>query len=160
MMIIVLQLSNVTDPFILGSSFLLVASYNTLGAALEYPEVKKWGVRVWFYAVSTLGFAMTFLTSFLYYYAAISPWLDVGGCAVSPALISRAPAAPAETGEEEGVLQHQDVHQPAVDSKLHHCTEVMLAVEQEQAGLLMQDGSNQDADEQSPLHVHTPSAAP
>ena len=33
------------------------------------------------------------------------------------------------------------------------CTEVMLAVEQEQAGLLMQDGSNQDADEQSPLHV-------
>lgn len=80
MMIIVLQLSNVTDPFILGSSFLLVASYNTLGAAMEYPEVTKWGVRVWFYAVSTLGFAMTFLTSFLYYYAAISPWLDVGGC--------------------------------------------------------------------------------
>merc|ERR1719409_659037 len=32
-----------------------------------------------------------------------SVWLDVGGCAVSPALISRAPAAPAETGEEEGV---------------------------------------------------------
>ena len=60
---------------------------------------------------------------------------------------------PTSTGEEEGVLQHQDVHQPAVDSKLHHCTEVMLAVEQEQAGLLMQDGSNQDADEQSPLHV-------
>ena len=63
------------------------------------------------------------------------------------------PAEPTSTGEEEGVLQHQDVHQPAVDSKLHHCTEVMLAVEQEQAGLLMQDGSNQDADEQSPLHV-------
>ena len=80
MMVIVLQLSNVTDPFILGSSFLLVASYNTFGAAMEYPPVKNYGVRIWFYAVSTLGFAMTFLTSFLYYYAAISPWLDVGGC--------------------------------------------------------------------------------
>jgi len=80
MMIIVLQLSNVTDPFILGSSFLLVASYNTFGAAMEYPPVKNYFVRVWFYAISTLGFAMTFLTSFLYYYAAISPWLDLGEC--------------------------------------------------------------------------------
>lgn len=81
MMVIVLQLNNVTDPFILGSAVCLVASYNTLGAAMEYPAVKNWGVRVWFYAVSTLGFAMTFLTGFLYYYAAISPWMDVGGCA-------------------------------------------------------------------------------
>lgn len=80
MMIIVLQLSNVTDPFILGSSFLLVASYNTLGAAMEYPPVSNYCVRVWFYTISTLGFAMTFLTSFLYYYAAISPWLDLGNC--------------------------------------------------------------------------------
>ena len=80
MMVIVLQLNNVTDPFILGSAVCLVASYNTLGAAMEYPAVKNWGVRVWFYTISTLGFAMTFLTSFLYYYAAISPWLEVGGC--------------------------------------------------------------------------------
>lgn len=81
MMVIVLQLNNVTDPFILGSAVCLVASYNTLGAAMEYPAVKNWGVRVWFYMISTLGFAMTFLTGFLYYYAAISPWLDVGECA-------------------------------------------------------------------------------
>ena len=30
-----------------------------------------------------------------------SVWLDVGGCAVPPALIPRAPAAPAQAGEEE-----------------------------------------------------------
>jgi hypothetical protein len=80
MMVIVLQLNSVTDPFILGSAICLVASYNTLGAAMEYPEVKQWGVRVWFYAISTLGFAMTFLTGFLYYYAAVSPWFDLGEC--------------------------------------------------------------------------------
>lgn len=80
MMVIVLQLNSVTDPFILGSAICLVASYNTLGAAMEYPEVKQCGVRVWFYVVSTLGFAMTFLVGFLYYYAAVSPWFDLGEC--------------------------------------------------------------------------------
>lgn len=80
MMLIVLQLNSVTDLFILGSAVCLVASYNTLGAAMEYPSVKNWGVRVWFYVISTLGFAMTFLVSFIYYYAAITPWLEIGNC--------------------------------------------------------------------------------
>ena len=64
------------------------------------------------------------------------------------------PAEPTSTGEEEGVLQHQDVHQSAVESTPHHCTEVMLAVEQEQADMLILDSCNQDANEQSSLHVH------
>ena len=80
MMVIVLQLNSVTDPFILGSAVCLVASYNTLGASMEFPAIQNWGVRVWFYVISTLGFAMTFLVSFLYYYAAVTPWLDIGGC--------------------------------------------------------------------------------
>lgn len=80
MMFVVLQLNSVTDPFILGSAVCLVASYNTLGAALEYPAVKQYGARCYFYIISMLGFAMTFLTGFLYYYAAVSPWLDIKGC--------------------------------------------------------------------------------
>ena len=47
---------------------------------MEYPPVRNYCVRVWFYAISTLGFAMTFLTGFLYYYAAVSPWFDLGEC--------------------------------------------------------------------------------
>ena len=80
MMLIVQQLNSITDPFILLSSFFLVMSYNTLGAAMEYAPVKNWEVRVWFYMVSTLGFAMTFVSSFVYYYSAVSPWLELGGC--------------------------------------------------------------------------------
>lgn len=80
MMVVVLQLNFVTDPFILGSSILLVASYNTLGAAMEYPKIKYWGIRLWFYLVSSLSFAATFLTAFLYYYAAVSPWLKLDDC--------------------------------------------------------------------------------
>ena len=77
MMVIVLLLCNMTDAFVLGGIVLLTMSYNSFGAAMEYPSVKLWAVRLWFYVISTLGFAFSFFVAFMYYYRAISPWLDL-----------------------------------------------------------------------------------
>lgn len=77
MMVIVLLLCNMTNAFILGASLLLTMSYNSFGAAMEYPSVKLWAVRCWFYIISTLGFAYTFFIAFMFYYRAIIPWLEL-----------------------------------------------------------------------------------
>ncbi len=77
MMVNVLLLNNVTDLFILSGIVLLTVSYNSFGGAMEYPSPKDWCPRLWFYTVSTLGFAFSFLVTFLYYYRAISPWMEL-----------------------------------------------------------------------------------
>ena len=77
MMVNVLLLNNVTDLFILSGIVLLTVSYNSFGGAMEYPSPKEWAPRLWFYTVSTLGFAYAFTVTFLYYYRAISPWLEL-----------------------------------------------------------------------------------
>ncbi len=77
MMVNVLLLNNVTDLFILSGIVLLTISYNSFGGAMEYPRPNEWAPRLWFYTVSTLGFAYAFTVTFLYYYRAISPWLDL-----------------------------------------------------------------------------------
>ena len=77
MMINVLLLNNVTDLFILSGIVLLTISYNSFGGAMEYPRPNEWAPRLWFYTVSTLGFAYAFTVTFLYYYRAISPWLEL-----------------------------------------------------------------------------------
>ena len=77
MMINVLLLNNVTDLFILSGIVLLTVSYNSFGGAMEYPSPKDWCPRLWFYIVSTMGFAFCFTVTFLYYYRAISPYLEL-----------------------------------------------------------------------------------
>ena len=77
MMVNVLLLNNVTDLFILSGIVLLTISYNSFGGAMEYPRPNEWAPRLWFYTVSTLGFAYAFTVTFLYYYRAISPWLEL-----------------------------------------------------------------------------------
>lgn len=77
MMVNVLLLNNVTDLFILSGIVLLTVSYNSFGGAMEYPSPKEWAPRLWFYTVSTLGFAYAFTVTFMYYYRAISPWLEL-----------------------------------------------------------------------------------
>ena len=77
MMVVVLLLCNMTNAFILAATLLLTMSYNSFGAAMEYPSVKLWAIRFWFYMVSTIGFAFSFFVAFIYYYRAIAPWLDL-----------------------------------------------------------------------------------
>lgn len=77
MMAVVLLLCNMTNAFILGAVLLLTMSYNSFGAAMEYPSIDQWAVRFWFYMISTLGFAFSFFVAFMFYYRAIAPWLDL-----------------------------------------------------------------------------------
>ena len=65
MMVIVLLLCNMTDAFVLGGIVLLTMSYNSFGAAMEYPSIKLWAIRLWFYVISTLGFAYSFFVAFM-----------------------------------------------------------------------------------------------
>jgi uncharacterized membrane protein required for colicin V production len=77
MMVVVLLLCNMTNAFVLGAITLLTMSYNSFGAAMEYPSVKLWAIRFWFYVISVLGFGFSFFVAFMYYYRAIAPWLDL-----------------------------------------------------------------------------------
>ena len=77
MMAVVLLLCNMTNAFILGAVLLLTMSYNSFGAAMEYPSIDQWAVRFWFYMISTLGFVFSFFVAFMFYYRAIAPWLDL-----------------------------------------------------------------------------------
>eukprot|EP01045_Picozoa_sp_COSAG04_P004421 COSAG04_NODE_191_length_20909_cov_11.119077_15_plen_891_part_00 len=60
---------------------------------------------------------------------------------------------PEPTSAGEGLLQHQDVPHLAAGSKLHHRAAAVLAVEQEQTRLRIQDSRKLNAGEQSSLHV-------
>lgn len=77
MMIVILQLSNVTDGFILGGCFILTMAYNMFGLAMEFAPVKEWSARVLFYIISTLLFGATFFVAFVFYYSAINPWFSL-----------------------------------------------------------------------------------
>lgn len=77
MMVVVLLLCNMTNAFILGAIVLLTMSYNSFGAAMEYPKIDDWAVRFWFYMISTLGFVYSFFVAFMYYNRAIAPWLEL-----------------------------------------------------------------------------------